>query len=156
MRGVELSGKYAGITAFRSIPYAAPPTGELRFRPPVDPEPWVGELDASLGAPRPMQETGDGMTREPWFTDFYYMGMPPMSEDCLYLSVATPAKTTKEALPVMVFIHGGAFRTEHYGGDLWQSLARRGIVAVSIEYRAGALGFMAHPELSKVYIYSRN
>jgi para-nitrobenzyl esterase len=72
-----------------------------------------------------------------------------MNEDCLYLGIATPAKSASDRLPVMVWIHGGGFQTEWYGGDLWTSLARRGVVIVSIEYRTGALGFMAHPELSK-------
>ena len=72
-----------------------------------------------------------------------------MSEDCLYLGIATPAKTVNDKLPVMVWIHGGGFQTEWYGGDLWKHLALRGVVIVSIEYRTGALGFMAHPELTK-------
>ena len=72
-----------------------------------------------------------------------------MSEDCLYLGIATPATSADAHLPVMVWIHGGGFQSEWYGGDLWTGLARRGVVVVSIEYRTGALGFMAHPELSR-------
>ena len=62
VRGIGLTGKYEGITTFRSVPYAAPPVGELRFRPPVDPYPWKGVLDATMTAPKPMQETSTGLT----------------------------------------------------------------------------------------------
>ena len=113
------------VAVYKAIPYAAAPVGDLRWKAPQPVAKWPPQPEKS------------------------YVKYEMMSEDCLYLSVATPAKTKKEALPVMVFIHGGAFRTEHYGGDLWQSLARRGVVAVSIEYRAGALGFMAHADLAK-------
>ena len=106
VRGIELTGKYAGITTFRSVPYAAPPIGDLRFRPPVDPEPWIGEWDASLGASRPVQETGTGLTREPWVSDFYYMGTPPMSEDCLYLHITTGAADDTERRPGQRLLHG--------------------------------------------------
>ena len=125
------------LAVYKAIPYAAPPVGELRWKAPQPAKPWKGVLKAEDVAKWPPQPEKS------------YVKYDMMSEDCLYLSVATPAKTINEALPVMVFIHGGAFRTEHYGGDLWQSLARRGVVAVSIEYRAGALGFMAHADLAK-------
>ena len=125
------------LAVYKAIPFAAPPVGDLRWKAPQPAKPWQGVLKAEEVAKWPPQpERGD-------------VSYDMMSEDCLYLSVVTPAKTVDEALPVMVYIHGGGFRTEHYGADLWQSLARRGVVAVSIEYRAGALGFLAHPELSK-------
>ena len=125
------------VAVYKAIPYAAAPVGDLRWKAPQPAKSWKGVLKTDVMAKWPPQPEKS------------YVKYDMMSEDCLYLSVATPAKTTKEALPVMVFIHGGAFRTEHYGGDLWQSLARRGVVAVSIEYRAGALGFMAHADLAK-------
>jgi len=125
------------LAVYKAIPYAAPPVGDLRWKAPQPVKPWKGVLKAEDVAKWPPQPEKS------------YVKYDMMSEDCLYLSVATPAKTVDECLPVMVFIHGGAFRTEHYGGDLWQSLARRGVVAVSIEYRAGALGFMAHADLAK-------
>ena len=111
------------LAVYKAIPYAAPPVGELRWKAPQPAKPWKGVLKAEDVAKWPPQPEKS------------YVKYDMMSE--------------KEALPVMVFIHGGAFRTEHYGGDLWQSLARRGVVAVSIEYRAGALGFMAHADLAK-------
>ena len=109
------------VAVYKAIPYAAAPVGDLRWKAPQPAKPWKGVLKAEDVAKWPPQPEKS------------YVKYDMMSEDCLYLSVATPAKTAKEALPVMVFIHGGAFRTEHYGGDLWQSLARRGVVAVSIE-----------------------
>jgi para-nitrobenzyl esterase len=125
------------LAVYKAIPYAAPPVGDLRWKAPQSALPWKGVLKAEDVAKWPPQPEKS------------YVKYDMMSEDCLYLSVATPAKSVNEALPVMVFIHGGAFRTEHYGGDLWQSLARRGVIAVSVEYRAGALGFMAHADLAK-------
>ena len=125
------------LAVYKAIPYAAAPVGDLRWKAPQPAKPWKGVLKAEDVAKWPPQPEKS------------YVSYDMMSEDCLYLSVTTPAKSVDEALPVMVFIHGGGFRTEHYGGDLWQSLARRGVVAVSIEYRAGALGFMAHGDLAQ-------
>ena len=126
-----------GLAVYKAIPYAAPPVGDLRWREPQPAKPWQGVLKAEDFGPWPPQPSRrDG-------------SHPKMSEDCLYLGIATPAKSTADRLPVMVWIHGGGFQTEHYGGDLWKHLARRGVVIVSVEYRTGALGFMAHPELTK-------
>ena len=125
------------LAVYKAIPYAAPPVGDLRWKAPQPAKPWKGVLKAEDVAKWPPQPEKS------------YVKYDMMSEDCLYLSVVTPAKTVNEALPVMVFIHGGSFATEHYGAELWQSLARKGVVAVSIEYRAGALGFMAHADLAK-------
>jgi para-nitrobenzyl esterase len=125
------------LAVYRAIPYAAPPVGELRWRAPQPAQPWEGVRVCDKFGPLPPQPTRPGRTAD------------MMSEDCLYLGIATPAKSAADRLPVMVWIHGGGFQTEHYGGDLWTSLARRGVVIVSIEYRTGALGFLAHPELTK-------
>ena len=125
------------LAIYKAIPYAAPPVGKLRWAAPQPPKSWSGVLKADDYGPWPPQPSRrDG-------------SHPKMSEDCLYLGIATPATSADEKLPVMVWIHGGGFATEHYGGDLWTGLARRGVVIVSVEYRTGALGFMAHPELSK-------
>ena len=126
-----------GLAVYKAIPYAAPPVGELRWREPQPAKAWEGVLKSDKFGPWPPQ---------PWHRG----GNPPtMSEDCLYLGIATPAKSVNDRLPVMVWIHGGGFQTEHYGGDLWKHLAMRGVVIVSVEYRTGALGFMAHPQLTK-------
>ncbi len=125
------------LAVYKAIPYAAPPVGELRWREPQPAKAWEGVLKADDFGPMPPQPTRPGRTAD------------MMSEDCLYLGIATPAKSIADCLPVMVWIHGGGFQTEWYGGDLWTCLASRGVVIVSVEYRTGALGFMAHPELTK-------
>ena len=134
---VEATADGTDLAIYKAIPYAAPPVGDLRWKEPQPAKPWSGVLKAEDFGPWPPQPSRrDG-------------SHPKMSEDCLYLGIATPATSANDRLPVMVWIHGGGFQTEHYGGDLWTSLARRGVVVVSVEYRTGALGFMAHPELTK-------
>lgn len=123
---------------YKRIPYAEAPVGNLRWKMPVAKKPWKGTYKSDEWGNRPFQvdDPNQGISHI------------PMSEDCLYLSVETPAKTKDEKLPVFVMIHGGGFSTGSYIGTQ-DSFAREGIVYVSIEYRLGALGFMAHPELSK-------
>ena len=114
------------LAVYRAIPYAAPPVGDLRWKAPQPAQPWEGVRVCDKFGPLPPQPTRQGRTED------------MMSEDCLYLGIATPAKSATDRLPVMVWIHGGGFQSEWYGGDLWTSLARRGVVIVSIEYRTGA------------------
>lgn len=121
-----------GLTVYRGIPFAAPPVGNLRWKEPHPLKPWDGVLQADAFAPAPIQGARTG---------------PGMSEDCLYLNVWTPAKSTKEKVPVLVWIHGGAFSmgsSACSGGNL----AKKGVVLVSMGYRVGEMGFLAHPELS--------
>ena len=113
MKGEELTGKYAGITTFRSVPYAEPPVGELRWKPPVEHESWVGIRDVSHFASRPMQSI-PLEPNEPWESDFWYAGHPPMSEDCLYLHITTGAQSPKERRPVFMWFHGGGLSSGHY------------------------------------------
>ena len=94
------------LAVYKAIPYAAPPVGDLRWKAPQPAKPWKGVLKADDFAKWPPQPTRPGLT-----TDM-------MSEDCLYLGIATPATSASDRLPVMVWIHGGGFQTEHYGGDL--------------------------------------
>lgn len=137
----EISGRTTdGVQAFLGVPYARPPVGDLRWRPPRPPAQWSGVRDASAFAPACPQK-GVSMPGEP---------PPATREDCLYLNVWTPARRTGGALPVIVWIHGGGWTNgatslSLYAGD---ALARRGAVVVTIAYRLGALGFLAHPELS--------
>ena len=121
------------LAVYKAIPYAAPPVGNLRWKAPQPALPWEGVRVCDTFGPLPPQPTRQGRTAD------------MMSEDCLYLAIATPATSTSDRLPVMVWIHGGGFQTEWYGSDLWRYLALRGVVIVSVEYRTGALGFMAHP-----------
>ena len=125
------------LAVYKAIPYAAPPVGDLRWKAPQPAQPWEGVRKCDEFAPMPPQPTNPRLTAD------------KMSEDCLYLGIATPATSPNDRLPVFFWIHGGGFQTGNYGGDLWKSLAQRGVVVVSIEYRTGALGFMAHPELTK-------
>jgi len=122
------------LTVFRGIPFAAPPVGNLRWCPPQPVEKWDGVLQATQFAPDPFQGDGSGH----------------VSEDCLYLNIWSPAKTQDEKLPVLVWIYGGGFSfgstsTPVHNGE---HLAQKGVVLVSINYRVGPLGFLAHPELS--------
>ena len=132
-----------GVRAYKGIPFAAPPVGELRWQPPQPVEPWYGlrECDEfSDICPQPAYPKGS----------IYYRDPVPMSEDCLYLNVWTDAELTSEQLPVMVWIHGGALTrgngaTPAYNGA---NLAKKGVVLVTINYRLGPLGYLAHPELT--------
>jgi para-nitrobenzyl esterase len=128
-----------GLTVFRGVPFAAPPVGDLRWHPPQPPAKWQGVRPAANFAPQCVQNIGSGPDKP-----------PAMSEDCLYLNVWTQAKSARDRIPVLVWIYGGGFN----GGATWiptysgEVLARHGVVLVSIAYRVGPLGFMAHPELS--------
>jgi len=135
----EIEGElYQGFALYRAIPYAEAPVGNLRWKAPVPKSPWKGVYKAEKWGNRPFQTDDPNQNGN----DI------PMSEDCLYLSVETPAKDKSERLPVFVNIHGGGFATGSYSGTQ-ESFVREGIVYVSIEYRLGPLGFMAHPEASK-------
>ncbi|OFX61068.1 MAG: carboxylesterase [Bacteroidetes bacterium GWB2_41_8] len=123
------------LCIYKGIPFAAPPVGDLRWKAPQPVENWEGVKQTTEYAPAPFQG-----------------GNPPSgkSEDCLYLNIWTPAKSANEKIPVLVWIYGGGFsfgstsEPVHNG----EHLARKGVVLVSIAYRVGQLGFLAHPELS--------
>jgi para-nitrobenzyl esterase len=131
-----------GIASFKGIPFAAPPVGAFRWKSPQPVIPWQGLKKADVFAAGPMQDTAFGAM----------LGGPQkISEDCLYLNVWTGAKKAGEKLPVMVWIYGGGFgigmtSSPAYDGT---NLAKKGIVLVSVAYRVGPMGFLAHPELSK-------
>jgi para-nitrobenzyl esterase len=129
----------SGIRCFKGIPFAKPPVGDLRWKEPQPPGPWAGVRKADAFAPAPMQDVGA------------MGGYAKMSEDCLYLNVWTPAKTAGEKRPVMVWIYGGAFVGGMTSMPVYDGtkLAQKGVVVVSIAYRVGAFGFLAHRELSK-------
>ncbi len=133
----------SGVRSFKGIPYAQPPTGDLRWREPQPVKNWKGVRNADKFGPRCMQRTSP--TADYWFRS------DGMSEDCLYLNVWTPAKSDRERLPVLVYIFGGGFQNgdgsePRYDGA---SMAGKGMVAVTVNYRTNIFGFFAHPELTK-------
>ncbi|HKP80527.1 MAG TPA: carboxylesterase family protein [Pyrinomonadaceae bacterium] len=141
-RGVQPSG----IRIFRGIPFAQPPTGDLRWREPQPLQNWKGVRQAVDFGPRCMQAR--------IFDDMRFRSNG-MSEDCLYLNVWTPAKSNRERLPVLVYFYGGGFVTgdssePRYDGE---SMATKGIVVVTVNYRLGVFGFLAHPELTRETSY---
>jgi para-nitrobenzyl esterase len=136
VRGVAVDGGYA----FLGLPYAAPPIGQLRWRPPQPPARWAGVRDASQFAPSCPQPEEQNPFLPPG----------PISEDCLYLNVSTRDLHSRRGggRPVLVWIHGGGLTEDaarNYDGS---KLAAAGTVVVTINYRLGALGFLAHPALA--------
>ncbi len=132
----------SGIKSYRGIPFAEPPVGELRWKAPQPPKSWTGVRKADKFGSNPMQK--------PVFGDMNFRA-PQISEDCLYLNVWTPAKKAGEKLPVLVYFYGGGFvagdgSENRYDGE---SLAEKGIVTVTLNYRLGVFGFFSHPELTK-------
>jgi len=129
-----------GLSRYLGIPYAAPPVGELRWREPQPVKPWDGvRVCTKVGPKCPQIEVR------------HKKDAVPQSEDCLYLNVWTPAKKASEKLPVMFWIHGGAYQLGAGGLPLYdgEKLAKRGVVVVTINYRLGPFGFLAHPQLTK-------
>jgi len=132
-----------GLTIYKGIPFAAPPVGDLRWRPPQPHAPWKEVRKADQFAPACMQV--------PIVLPAFGLVSVTVNEDCLYLNVWTPAKSANEKLPVMVWIYGGGFTIgatslPQYDGA---NFARKGVILVSVAYRLGQFGFLASPELSK-------
>lgn len=145
--GVPLEGKYEGITQFRGIPYAAPPVGDLRWRPPVDPASWDGVRVCDTHGRAAMQNYTEF---EPNYSDFYYRGHPEMSEDCLYLNVTTGAVSPGEKRPVYIWFHGGGLFNGYSYIYIFDpsELARKGVVVVSVGHRLNIFGYLSLPQLS--------
>ena len=122
-----------GIKVFKGVPFAAPPVGDLRWKAPQPVVPWDGVRKTDKFGPACPQPQN-----------------LPQSEDCLYLNIWTPANYASEKLPVMVWIHGGGFsmgaplESTYFG----EKLTREGVIYISVAYRLGVLGFLAHPELT--------
>ncbi len=136
----QLSGSstVSGGAAFKGIPFAQPPVGDLRWRPPLPEKPWKGPRDATVYGPPCAQNSGGRM-------------LAGSSEDCLHLNVWAPEWPPKQRHPVMFWIHGGG----NYGGTAssanfdGEQLARHGVVVVTANYRLTIFGFFAHPELTR-------
>ena len=135
-----------GVTAFLGIPYAAPPVGNRRWRPPQSAPKWDGVRRADRFGTSCMQNQPG--SRLPWTEEFMTQG--PIGEDCLFLNVWTPAASAAARLPVMVWIYGGGFNEGSGAVAVYDGtqLARNGVLVVTLNYRVGALGFLAHPELT--------
>jgi len=137
-------GNNPAVRVYKGIPYAAPPVGALRWKAPQAPASWTDVRQAT--------QFGSACMQTPYAqTSLYYRPPEPVSEDCLYLNVWTAASSAGERRPVMVWIHGGAYTrgsgaVSTYDGEV---LAAKGVVLVTINYRLGIFGFLAHPELTK-------
>src|SRR3954465_8263422 len=139
---VEGATEPSGIRVYPRLPFAAPPGRELRRKEPQPVKNWEGVKATTQFGPRCMQGS--------LFGDMVFRSNG-MGEDCLYLNVWTPAKSGNERLPVLVYFFGGGFvagdgSEPRYDGE---SMAKKGIVALTVNYRLGVFGFMAHPELTK-------
>lgn len=164
----RLAGRWKarGTTAvFRGVPFAAPPVGDRRWRPPAPAEPWSGTRQADTDGPMAIQRAADLelfmhnlLVGQGWSRPrvsalealVARLPVPPQDEDCLYLTVRTPSPDRSAKLPVMVWIHGGDHQ-DGSGTDVYyaaNALASRGVVTVAINYRLGVLGYLAHPELA--------
>jgi para-nitrobenzyl esterase len=136
-------------TVFKGIPYSRPPVGELRWREPEPSAPWEGVRVCDRFSPASIQN--DAFEPDAFYQKEFNLLPLRMDEDCLYLNVWTPAVSGTEKLPVMVWIHGGAY-LQGYSYEMefdGEALCKRGVLLVTVAYRLGALGFFAHPELSK-------
>jgi para-nitrobenzyl esterase len=133
----------SGGAEFLGIPFAKPPTGDMRWREPAPPIPWKGVRDAhAFGAPCAQAVLGGDWNKHDAETS---------SEDCLFLNVMTPAWPPKNPLPVMVWLHGGANAGGTASSSLYKdgTLVQHGIVLVTLNYRLGVFGFFSHPELTR-------
>jgi para-nitrobenzyl esterase len=140
-----IPGASPSITVFKGVPYAAPPTGDLRWRAPQPVVAWDGVRKAEKFSPSCIQKLV--YERKPWTYEF--MVHTDVSEDCLYLNVWTPARSNSDKLPVYFYIYGGggvegAGAVPVYDGN---GLARKGVVVITVNYRLGIFGHFAHPDL---------
>ena len=138
------------ITSFKGVPFAAPPVGENRWRAPQPCADWQGVRECFEFAPISMQDR-PGVGTDIYCREWHVDPDIPISEDCLYLNIWTNAKSADERKPVLVWFFGGGFQwgyTSEMEFD-GERLARRDIVVVSVNYRLGAFGFMAHPQLTE-------
>ena len=134
----SVSGSGTDIHAYKGIPYAAPPVGDLRWKPPQPAASWSGIRAATAFGDDPMQGGPTGMRG------------PQTSEDCLTLNIWTPANRGGKMLPVMLWVYGGGFLVGSSSMPMYEgeALARKGVVVVTINYRLGIFGFLAHPGLT--------
>jgi para-nitrobenzyl esterase len=147
--GPLIGTRTGSVASFKGIPFAAPPVGPRRWRPPAPAPGWSEPLAVQAFAPAPIQSQ-PARSSVMFQTNFADHRALVMSEDCLYLNVWTPEPVADAGLPVMVWLHGGGNRFGHGGQEIHDgaAIAARGIVVVTLNYRLGALGFLALPELA--------
>ncbi|MCB0632596.1 MAG: carboxylesterase family protein [Lewinella sp.] len=152
-------GKIRGTTSengaiyiYKGIPFAGPPVGDLRWKAPQPAKAWEGIKTCDTFGPSPVQ--GKPTPFMYWSSEFL-IPEEPISEDCLYLNVWTGANNKTEKRPVLVYIYGGGFRSGGSGCPIYdgEAMAEKGVVFVSINYRVGVFGFLAHPELTQESSY---
>ena len=147
LQGIEKDG----YSVFMGVPYAAPPVGALRFCPPQEPEPWEGVYRAGHFGKTCWQEREE---KDSFYDIEFYQNtgyLTDFDEDCLYLNIWVPGNAAQERLPVALWIHGGAFN-HGFGHEMefdGAEYAKRGVILVTINYRVGAFGYLAHEWLSR-------
>jgi para-nitrobenzyl esterase len=141
--------KSGDVQIFKGVPFAAPPTGDLRWKEPQPAKPWKGIRKCVAFGPNATQEKP--IPSGAYGPEILIPATEKISEDCLYLNIWTPAKREGEKRPVLVVIHGGGFTGGSGSISLLngEEMARKGVVVVTINYRLGIFGFLAHPELTK-------
>lgn len=150
--GGQISGVVGAdpnITVYKGIPYAAPPVGDLRWKKPQPVKPWQGVRRCDTFGAASLQ--ADHQAGTFYWKEFYQDGDPVRSEDCLYLNVWTPTKDETAKLPVIVWIHGGGYMAG-FGHEIefdGTAYARQNVLLVTLNYRLGMCGFLAHPLLTK-------
>lgn len=142
----------SGVISFKGIPFAAPPVGDLRWRAPQPVEPWDGTLECTAFGASPMQAAPVPFM---FWSEEFLIPAEPIGEDCLFLNVWTNAETEADRRPVLVYIYGGGFSSGGSGCAIYDgsAMAEKEVVFVTINYRVGLLGFLAHPELSAESAY---
>src|ERR1700761_368190 len=136
------------VTAYKGIPFAAPPVGDLRWKAPQPVKHWDGVRKCDAFGPSPMQPKP---TPFMVYTSEFLIPESPISEDCLYLNVWTNAKSSSDKKAVFVWIYGGGFGSGGSACPIYdgEAMAKKGVIVVTINYRVGVFGFLAHPELTK-------
>jgi len=142
------TNKAGDVAYYKGIPFAAPPVGDLRWKAPQPVKPWSTVRECLTYGPSPVQAAPAPFSM--WSAEFL-IPAAPISEDCLYLNVWTGASAATERRPVLVWIYGGGFTSGGSAVPIYdgEALAQKGVVFVSLNYRVGPLGFLAHPELTK-------
>lgn len=143
-----LQNEEKSVAVFKGIPYAQPPLASLRWKPPQAVSPWEGIKDCTSFQASPIQPNPAPFYM--WSEEFL-IPKKPISEDALYLNIWAPTQKSEKGSPVLVWIHGGGFSSGSGSVPIYdgEALAKKGVVYVSINYRLGLFGFLAHPELTQ-------